>query len=151
GWPRSPLRSSAPRPERTRMSGSASRLVPQTGYGRPPGAVGLIKAFFADQRDEAAWHRPQNRRSLGAAYDELQLLSPASANRNGEPAARLELLVERDRHLGRSRRDCDRAERRVLRQAHRPVADVDVHALVSRGVERFAGVFGEIREALDRV
>ena len=84
-------------------------------------------------------------------HDELEPLPAAAADRHDEPAAGLELLVERRRQLGRGGGDGDRGERRVLGQAERAVADVHVDGPRSRPPRGRARALGELRDPLDRV
>ena len=83
-------RASAPghasRPGRRRPGPAAAR--------RPRARFISVEAALADERHEPARDRADDRRALGAAHDQLQPLAPAPADRHGEPATRLELLVE---------------------------------------------------------
>ena len=85
----------------------------------------------------------QHRRAFRAAHDELELLTLAAADGNDEAAADLELLVERGRDLGSGSGDGDRGEGRVLGQTERPVADVDLDSLVTRGGQGSARMVGK--------
>ena len=87
----------------------------------------------------------------GLRIDEQELLAGRAPDGHDEPAARLELLVERVRDSRRGGSDGDRGEGRVLGEAERPVADVHLDAAVARRGERLAGPFGELGHALDRV
>ena len=73
-------------PERTR---------PGPSRGRRPAPVSLLEAALTDEEDEAARDRAHDRGPLRAAHDQLQPLAPAPTDRHGEPAAQLELVVER--------------------------------------------------------
>ena len=59
----------------------------------PLETVLLAEAFGAEQRDEPARHRPEHRRALGAAYDELEPLRASATDRHDDPSTLGELLV----------------------------------------------------------
>src|SRR5579862_1804147 len=108
--------------------------------------------LLADERDEAARHRAEDRRPLRRADDHLQLLLPAAPDRDDEPAAKLQLVDERLRRPRRGGGDRDRGIRSVLGEAAAAVSDVNVHAAGVPGRrEALTRAFGQRRDALDRV
>ena len=130
------------RPKEDALDDAADDDACPLHFSKPPSA---------DERHEPARDRAHDRRALGAAHDQLQPLAPAPTDRHGEAATRLELVVELLRQARRRRRDRDRVERRVLRQAERPVSDVDVDPLVPGRGEVLPGLLGELGNPLDRV
>src|SRR5688500_6349449 len=131
-----------------------SAETPSTGVFCPREARGnssVRKALGTDERDEAAGDGADHGGPLRAANHELELLAATPADGHDEPAAGLELLVQRLRDARRGSGDCDRGEGCVLRQAQGAVADVDADALVARCGEVRVGLVGELGHALDRV
>src|SRR5437763_16624008 len=122
-----------------RASRSSARMGLTTTASCPSGegenGSTAVEALLADEGDEPAGNGTDHRGAFGAADDELQPLGTPPTDRDDEAAARLELLVQQLRKLGRGRGDCDCVERRPLRDAAGAVAHVDAHALVSRGGE----------------
>src|SRR5262249_25775376 len=153
-------RTSAGRPSwmpwrRTGSASSSSARIGVTTGASCPSALGenestAVEPLLADERDEAAGNGADHRRPRRAADDHLEPLGTPPADGNDEPAARLELLVEELRQLGRGGRNGDRAERRALGDAPRPVADVDAHAVVPGGGKVAPGPLGELGNPLDR-
>src|SRR6266550_7371648 len=109
------------------------------------------ESLFSDERHEAARDRVDDGRALRTAHDHLQPLAPAPADRNREAPARLELAVQELREPGSGRGDGDRRERGLVREAERPVADVDLHPVVAGRGEVLARLLSELGDALDRV
>ena len=78
----------------------------------------------------------------------LPIFSP---DRDDQPAADRELLLQRLRHLGPAGRDQDGIERRGLRPAFGAVADAQLDIVVAQLLEPSPGRLGQRRMALDRV
>jgi len=92
-----------------------------------------------------------HRRALRTSDRHLETLAAGAAYRDNEPAARLQLLVERLRETRRVSGDGDPVEGGVPGQTKRPVADVHLDTLIPCGVQPFSGLLGELRDPLDRV
>ena len=71
--------------------------------------------LLPDEWNEAARNGADHRRPLRTANDDLQPLNATLAHRDDEPPARLQLVVQRRRQLGRRGRDGDGVEGRELR------------------------------------
>src|SRR5207248_99030 len=139
-------------------TGSASRSLPRIvttprqSCPTPTAENGsTAEPLLAEERHEPARNGFDDRRPFRAANDELEALDASAADRDRQPPTWLELVVEAAREVGSGGRDRDRAERRALEQAARPVADVDVDVRVAGRREVRARRLGELRDPLDRV
>src|SRR5262245_51068487 len=110
-----------------------------------------VEASLPDERHEPAGDGVDDRRPLGAPNEDLEALSPAAADGNGQAPARLELVVEPLRETGRCRGDGDRRERSLVREPDRAVAEVDAHAVVARFGEVAPRLLRQLRDPLDGV
>ena len=84
--------------------------------------------------------------------DADQFLHPRIApNRNDQPAADLELLLQRFRNFRAAGGDDDAVIGRMFRPALGPIAVEDMHVVIAEIGQRRRGFFGELADALDGV
>ena len=131
-----------------RPGATRSGNIPIWPAGLPPV---LGPAVLADQR-----HEPDGAKILlgefghAAARDlEQLLLALAPPDRDDQPAADRELLLQRVRHGRSAGGHQDRVERRGLRPAERAVTDTQLDVVVSEFAEPLARALGERGMALD--